>query len=69
MSSSTRAGKEVFFTEYEYETLAVVIDHDAESISVWRLAGDRWVEGNMDALYEGRKLYGAKESDFPPLPA
>lgn len=61
-------GREVFFTEYEGHTLGVVINHDQHSVRVWKLDGFRWVEGDMDALYEGSKLPDAKQSDYPPLP-
>ena len=60
---------EVFFTEYEGNLLGVVINHDAHAIRVWKLDGDKWVKGDHDALYEGSKVFGAKESDYPPLPA
>jgi hypothetical protein len=61
-------GKETFFTEYDGDLLGVRIDHDKHAIGVWKLDGGKWVEGDMDALYEGTKQYDAKPSDYPPLP-
>ena len=61
-------GQEVFFTEYQGAFMGVVVDHDKHAITVSKLVDGKWVDGDMNALYDGYKLTTPKEADYPKLP-